>query len=125
MQRESAIVVVVDTLDRVLLLLRPQWIGWGAGQWAFPGGKLEAGETREQAAIRETEEETQLKVRDLKEVKIPVDNKLTMFYTRDYTGVVKIDWEHDDFVWVTRDEIENYDLAPQVLEAYDWVLQNG
>lgn len=125
MPRESAIVVVVDALDRVLLLLRPTWIKWGAGQWAFPGGKLEVGETREDAAIRETKEETQLNVRDLKEVQISLDKSLTMFYTRDYTGVVKIDWEHDDFVWLTRDEIESYDLAPQVLEAYDWVLQNG
>ena len=125
MPRESAIVVVVDALDRVLLLLRPTWIKWGAGQWAFPGGKLEVGETREDAAIRETKEETQLNVRELKEVQISLDKSLTMFYTRDYTGVVKIDWEHDDFVWLTRDEIESYDLAPQVLEAYDWVLQNG
>ena len=125
MPRESAIVVVVDALDRVLLLLRPTWIKWGAGQWAFPGGKLEVGETREDAAIRETKEETQLNVRDLKEVQISLDKSLTMLYTRDYTGVVKIDWEHDDFVWLTRDEIESYDLAPQVLEAYDWVLQNG
>ncbi len=125
MPRESAIVVILDAQDRVLLLLRPTWIKWAPGQWAFPGGKLEAGESRVQAAIRETKEETELTVEDLKEVKIPVDSKLTMFYTREYTGVVKIDWEHDDFVWVDRTEVETYDLAPQVLEAYDWVLQNG
>ncbi len=120
----AAIVVVVDALERVLLLLRPTWISWGAGQWGLPGGQLEAGELPEDAAIRETEEETQLKVRDLKQVKIPLDTGLTMFYTRDYTGVVKIDWEHDDYVWLTRGEIETYNLAPKVLEAYDWVLQN-
>ena len=125
MPPESAIVVVLDAVDRVLLLLRPTWIKWGAGQWAFPGGKVEAGESREEAAIRETKEETELLVRDLKEVKISLGSTLTMFYTRDYTGVVKIDWEHDDFVWLTRAEVESYDLAPQVLEAYDWVLKNG
>ena len=32
------------------------------GNWTFPGGKVEQGETPEQAAIRETEEEACLKV---------------------------------------------------------------
>ena len=125
MPRESAIVVIIDPVERVLLLQRPTWINWAPGQWAFPGGKLEAAESREDAAIRETKEETELDIRALKEVQIPVDSSLTMYYTRDYTGTVKIDWEHDDFAWVTRSEIETYDLAPQVLEAYDWVLNNG
>jgi 8-oxo-dGTP pyrophosphatase MutT (NUDIX family) len=32
-----------------------------AGEWVFPKGHIEAGETAEQAAIRETEEETGLR----------------------------------------------------------------
>ena len=50
---------------------------------------------------------------------------LSIFYTQDYSGDVEIDFEHDAFAWVTRDEIEGYELAPDVLRTYDWVLNNG
>jgi len=38
---------------------------------------------------------------------------------------VQIDFEHTDWAWVDRQNIEHYDLAPQTLEMYDWVLKNG
>ena len=41
---------------RVLLVHRPKH-----GDWSFPKGKLEHGETWEQAAVREVEEETGLR----------------------------------------------------------------
>lgn len=37
----------------------------GEGTWTMPGGKLNFGETFEQGAIRETEEETGLKLKNL------------------------------------------------------------
>jgi 8-oxo-dGTP diphosphatase len=40
----------------VLLVHRPRY-----GDWTFPKGKLEPGETYEQAALREVEEETSLR----------------------------------------------------------------
>ena len=124
-ERSGAIVVILDEADRTLILKRPQWIHWGASQWAFPGGKLEGDETAEEAANRETYEETALVVKDLKQFDIGQDLPVMSYYTREYEGKVKIDWEHDDWAWVSRDEIESYDLAPQVLEMYDWVLTHG
>ena len=116
--------VILDSTDRVLLLKRPSWIHWGANKWAFPGGKLEQGETPMQAATRETKEETELDVSNLRAVKTCLDKPVDAFYTRDYQGNVKIDWEHDDWAWVEPQAFGTYALAPQVQEMYEWVIQN-
>ena len=49
-------VALVDTDGRVLLAQRPNEKPM-AGLWEFPGGKIEIGETPEQALIRELHEE--------------------------------------------------------------------
>lgn len=47
---------LIDRDNRILLAQRPQGKAM-AGLWEFPGGKIEPGETPEQALIRELEEE--------------------------------------------------------------------
>lgn len=47
---------LVDADGRVLIAQRPEGKSM-AGLWEFPGGKIEAGETPEEALIRELEEE--------------------------------------------------------------------
>ena len=122
---EGAVVVILDAQERTLILLRPAEAQWAPHKWGFPGGKLEEGEAASQAATRETQEETQLRVRNLQPLRLKVDKPLAAYYTRDYNGTVEIDYEHDDWAWVPRHQIEDYDLAPGVLEMYDWVLNNG
>ena len=51
-----AAVALLDAEGRVMIASRPEGKSF-AGQWEFPGGKLEKGETPEQALSREMEEE--------------------------------------------------------------------
>lgn len=116
--------MLLDNEDRTLILLRPKEARWAPFKWGFPGGKLEVGESPHDAAVRETKEETELDVKNLKLLDLKVDKPVATYYTREYTGTVKIDFEHDDWAWASRDQIEEYNLAPEVLEMYDWVLEN-
>jgi 8-oxo-dGTP pyrophosphatase MutT (NUDIX family) len=52
-----------DGTGEILVVHRPAY-----GDWSFPKGKLEAGESEEDAAVREVEEETGLRCRLEREV---------------------------------------------------------
>jgi 8-oxo-dGTP diphosphatase len=57
-QVEAAGGIVLDQDGRVVLVHRPRY-----DDWSFPKGKLDAGESFEEAALREVEEETGLRCR--------------------------------------------------------------
>ncbi|OYW43275.1 MAG: hypothetical protein B7Z38_02155 [Rhodobacterales bacterium 12-64-8] len=58
-RRAAVLVGLIDRVDDfgVLLTLRPETMASHAGQVAFPGGRIEPGETALQAALREAHEE--------------------------------------------------------------------
>ncbi len=58
------VAVIIEREGRVLLLQRHG--SHGAGSWATPGGHLDFGESPEQCAIREAQEETGLDVTDVR-----------------------------------------------------------
>ena len=67
-QRRAAVMLALTKRAEawhVLLTLRPDTMPTHAGQIAFPGGRIEAGETARAAAIRETQEEVGIGEQDL------------------------------------------------------------
>ena len=131
MDKEGAVVVILNENDETLILLRPAHAHWAPRKWGYPGGKMEEGEHPTDTAIRETKEETQLVVTDLRPINLDsgkdgVENaSVWSYYTRNYQGEVVIDHEHDDWVWVDNITIKNYPLAPGAAAMYDWAIKNG
>ena len=85
--------------------------------WEFVGGKVEPGETKEQALIRECQEELAVTVA-VQDVFMEVDHvypdltvHLTLFNASIAEGIPqKI--EHNDLRWITVGEIDQYEFCP-------------
>ena len=85
--------------------------------WEFVGGKVKPGETREQALIRECQEELAVTVA-VQDVFMEVDHvypdltvHLTLFNASIAEGIPqKI--EHNDLRWITVEEIDQYPFCP-------------
>lgn len=104
--------------DLVLLAQRPPGKKLG-GLWEFPGGKVEPGETAENALHRELNEELGCSVQ--------VTETLPPFVHEYVWGRIELipficelaatspephPHEHSTIVWVRRDQLATYDLAP-------------
>ena len=121
---KGSAVVILDDDSNMLLLLRSEKSRWMPKKWGLPGGKIESGETAEEAVIRETKEEASLNIQNLTYLKDLSNKAVDLFYASSYDGNVQIDFEHDDYEWVSRADVEQYDTTPGIVEIFDWILKN-
>lgn len=86
-------------------------------QWEFVGGKVEKGETKEQALIRECREELDImvsvgdKFMSVTHEYPDITVHLTLFNATIKEGEPKL-IEHSDLKWISPAEIPNYDFCP-------------
>ena len=106
--------------DRFLACQRPAQKARGL-MWEFVGGKVEPGETREEALIRECREELAVTVvpdgvfMEVDHVYPDLTVHLTLFHARIAEGVPK-KLEHNDIRWLRVDEIGDYAFCPADVE---------
>ena len=102
--------------------------------WEFVGGKVEAGETKEEALIRECQEELNVLL-SVGDVFMDVVHEysdlivhLTLFHATIAAGEPQ-KLEHNDIQWITPNEIPNYAFCPadeeilkKIIERYSKTL---
>lgn len=102
--------------DRFMICQRPAHKARGL-LWEFVGGKLEQGESKQQALIRECHEELAVQI-SVGEVYMEVLHeypdlpvRLTLFNAAIAEGVPQL-LEHNDIHWIRVEEIPQYDFCP-------------
>lgn len=106
-------VCIVYHKDRFLILQRPQNKMLG-GLWEFPGGKIELGESKEAAAIREIKEETNLSIQNpdyIGEIKHQYSHfKVTISLFLKHVNSVKTLKIKENYVWTTMKGLDKFAL---------------
>ena len=106
--------------DKFMICQRPAHKARGL-LWEFVGGKVEPGETKEQALIRECREELAITLKvgdifmDVTHEYPDLTVHLTLFHAIIQEGVPQ-KLEHNDIRWITRDEIDQYEFCPADVE---------
>lgn len=115
--------------DKFLICQRPAHKAQGL-LWEFVGGKVEPGETKEVALIRECQEELGITL-DVGEVFAEVTHAypektvhLTFFHAVIKEGVPQ-KLEHNDIRWITVEEISNYTFCPADEEILDMIVNTS
>ncbi len=109
---------LIDPDGRVLIAQRPADKQMG-GLWEFPGGKMEAGESPEQALIRELHEELGIEVKEPCLAPFTFASHtyeafhllMPLYICRRWEGI-PVAKEHSAVKWVRPKELANYPMPP-------------
>ena len=112
----EVVAALIWNKDKFMICQRPSHKARGL-LWEFVGGKVEPGETKEQALIRECREElaVTLSVGDVFMDVIHEYPDLTVHLTLFNATIAEGEpqkLEHNDIKWITPSEIPNYDFCP-------------
>ena len=117
-EQRFALNLILDSKDRLLMLLRSEKSALGPNQWGLPAGKIEGKEKPDQAAQRERIEEIgqEHEVQLIRYLGPIVDSfyggkyEVHLFQFAWKNGQINLNEEHTDFAWVAKEEIADMDV---------------
>jgi 8-oxo-dGTP diphosphatase len=131
LQTKQVVTCFLESQNRILILRRSHKVGTYQGKWAAVSGYIE--KTPDEQAIIEIHEETGLESADISlvsrgnplevtdeklQVKWIVHPFLFMVINPDK---IQLDWEHQEFKWISASDIIEYETVPMLKEALDGV----
>jgi mutator protein MutT len=111
--------LIVRNPEGKVLILRRARTAYGDGAWCLPGGKVDYGETVEQAAAKELREETSLACESLRflfyQDSLPPRTGemhcINLYFECRVAGEVVLNPESSASSWIGPDDVGSYEIA--------------
>ena len=120
----AAVIEAVDEQGKEILFATQRGYGDMKGGWEFPGGKIEPGETPQEALKREIQEELDTKIKvgsliDTIEYDYPTFHlSMDCFWCEVKNGDLVLK-EHESAKWLTKSQLREVDWLPADLVVID------
>ena len=124
MKTLNVVAAIIHKDDKILATKR----GYGEfiNQWEFPGGKIEDGESKEEALIREIKEELNIDI-EITNFALDIEYQYPTFYLKMACFDCKIKsgtpelLEHNDARWLTKYELDSVNWIPADVDAVNYL----
>ena len=121
--------VILNSNNNKILVTKRQG-GIFDSLWEFPGGKIEAGETSEEATIREIKEELSLTI-EIVDYFTTIEYKydsfdLTMdlYWSAIQSGTLSLN-EHSDYMWASKEQLSGLDWVPADIQLIEKIKNSS
>lgn len=127
MKEIKVVAAIIKNEDKILATKR----GYGEfiNMWEFPGGKIESGETKEQALVREIKEELNIEI-NVDKFALDIEYQYPNFYLfmscfmcSIKEGSIEL-LEHNDGKWITKEELNTLNWLPADIDAVNYLKEN-
>ena len=127
MKEIKVVAAIIQKENKILATKR----GYGEfiNMWEFPGGKIESGETKEQALVREIKEELNIEI-NVDKFAIDIEYQYPNFYLfmscfmcSIKEGSIEL-LEHNDGKWITKEELNTLIWLPADIVAVNYLKEN-